>query len=97
MGIFDFIRKKKQETIVPQKILQRLVEYMPDEYTKQRQFVNCKEYLAHNELELALESLIELTAETDHYFSEEFWLELTKAAKQMNMTDAVKYSNNQLK
>lgn len=97
MGIFDFIKKKKQETISPQKILQRLIEYMPDEYTKQRQFVNCREYLEHNEFGLALDSLIELTSETEHYFSEEFWQELKKAAKEMDMKSALDYSNQQLK
>lgn len=97
MGIFDFIKKKKQETISPQKRLQCLVEYMPDEYTQQRQFVNCREYLEHNEFGLALDSLIELTSESDHYFSEEFWQELKKAAKEMDMKRAVDYSNEQLK
>ncbi len=97
MGIFDFIKKKKQETISPQKILQRLVEYMPDEYAQQKQFLNCREYLEYNEFGLALDSLIELTSETDHYFSEEFWQELKKAAKEMDMKSAVDYSNEQLK
>jgi len=97
MGLFNFIKKKKQESISPEKILQRLVEYMPDEYTEQRQFINCKEYLKANELGLAVDSLIELTSETGHYFSEEFWQELKKAAKEMNMESAVDYSDRQLK
>jgi hypothetical protein len=88
---------KKKEAIYPLKILQRLVEYMPDEYTEQRQFINCKEYLNQNELGLALDSLIEMTSETKHYFSDEFWLEIIKAAKEMDMKSAIKYSEKQLK
>lgn len=97
MGLFNFMKKKNQETVSPEKILQRIVDYMPNEYIEQRQFVNCKEYLEHREWGLALESLIELTSETDHFFSEEFWQELSKSAKVMGMDDAVKYCNKQLK
>lgn len=97
MGLFNFIKKKKQERMSPEDILQRLVEYMPDKYVQKRQFINCKMYLEHNELGLALDSLVELTSETNHYFSEEFWQEIKKAAKEMGMENAVKYSEKQLK
>ena len=96
MKLFNFLKKKNQEPVSPEKILQRLLEYMPDEYSQQRQFINCKEYLAQNELGLALDSLIEMTSETEHYFSEEFWNELKKAGKEMKMDNAVNYSNKQI-
>lgn len=74
-----------------------MVDYMPDFYKTQRQFINCVEFLENREWKLALDSLIELADETGHYFSEEFWLGLADSANKMNLTEKVNYCRKQIK
>lgn len=69
---------------------------MPKEYENHRQFIYCKEFLGHYEWELALQSLIELTQESEHYFSEEFWNELARAANLMNLRTEENFCFEQL-
>ena len=77
--------------------LRRLVDYMPDFYKANRQFIDSIEFLEHRELELALDSLIELADETEHYFAEDFWLGLADAAEKMNLTGKANYCRKQIK
>ena len=92
MGLFNF---KKRESD-PATTIQRMVDYMPEYYQHHRQFENCVQYLEHGEPGLALESLIELTEETGHYFSEEFWLSLSDAASKMGLKDESQFCNVQV-
>ncbi len=69
---------------------------MPEYYRTHRQFINCVEYLEHREWGLALDSLIELTEETGHYFSEEFWNGLADAANKMGLGDKADYCRQQI-
>ncbi|MFN8116351.1 MAG: hypothetical protein U0W65_09575 [Bacteroidia bacterium] len=54
------------------------------------------DYLENREWGLALESLIELTEVTEHYFSEEFWSGLADAAEKMEMNEEAKFCRKQI-
>jgi hypothetical protein len=96
MKLFDFIKRKQQTDFSPEQIMRRLVEYMPEFYKTHKQFVNSIDFLKHREWELALDSLIELADETGHYFSEEFWVELSKSADKMNLKSQVVFCRQQI-
>ena len=70
---------------------------MPDFYRSHKHFINCVEFLDNREWEIALDSLIELADETEHYFSEEFWFGLADFADKMNLTDKANYCRKQIK
>ena len=70
---------------------------MPEFYKTQRKFINCVEFLENREWELAVDSLIELTDETEHYFSEELWLGLADSADKMDLTEKANYCRKQIK
>jgi hypothetical protein len=81
----------------PEQTIKRLVDYMPEFYKSQRQFINCVEFLENRDWELAIDSLIELAEETEHFFSEDFWLGLADSAEKMNLTDKANYCRKQIK
>ncbi len=81
----------------PKKIIKRMIDYIPEFYKNHRQFQNSIEFYGKNEFGLALESLVELADETEHYFSEEFWTELGKAANIMGMDKVSSYCKKQSK
>jgi len=58
---------------------------LPTVYNDHRQLKDSIEFLKQNELGLALDSLIELSEETGHYFSDKYWIDLADAADQMEM------------
>lgn len=97
MKLFNFIKRQQKTDFSPEQTLRRLVDYMPDFYRTHRKFSNCVEFLENSEWELALDSLIDLANETEHYFSEDFWLGLADAADKMVLTDKSKYCRNQIK
>lgn len=97
MKLFNFIKRQPKTDSSPEQTIRRLVDYMPDFYKTQRQFINCVEFLENRELELALDSLIELAYETGHYFSEEFWLGLADSAEKMDLTEKANYCRKQIK
>ncbi|SIR26708.1 hypothetical protein [Maribacter ulvicola] len=74
-----------------------MIDYIPEFYKNQRQFQNSIEFYEKNEFGLALESLVELADETEHYFSEEFWTELAKSANMMEMDKVASYCKKQSK
>ena len=74
-----------------------MIDYMPEFYKNHRQFKNCIEFFENNEFGLALESLVELADETEHYFSEEYWKELSKAADKMEMSKTANYCKKESK
>ena len=69
-----------------------MIDYIPEFYKNHRQFQNSIEFYEINEFGLALESLVELADETEHYFSEEFWTELGRAANIIGMEMSGKQS-----
>lgn len=87
MKLFNFIKRQPKSDLTPEQTIRRLLNYMPDYYKTQRQFINSVEFLENREWELAIDSLIELADETGHYFSEEFWLGLANSADKMNLTN----------
>lgn len=97
MKLFNFIKRQKKTDFSPEQTIRRLVDYMPDFYRTHRQFINCVKYLDKREWELALDSLIDLADETEHYFSEDFWLGLAYASDQMGLTDKANYCRKQIK
>jgi hypothetical protein len=98
MRLFNFFTKQQPKTdFSPEQTIRRLVDYMPEFYRTHRQFINCIEFLDQREWKLALDSLIALTDETEHYFSEDFWLGLADAADKMNLIDKADYCRKQIK
>ena len=74
-----------------------MIYYIPEFYKNHKQFKNSIEFYEKKEFGLALESLVELTDETEHYFSQEFWTELSKAANTMEMNKVASYCKKQSK
>lgn len=97
MKLFNFIKRQQKTDLTPEQTIRRLVDYMPDFYKTHRQFINCAECLDHREWELAFDSLIELADETEHYFSEDFWLGLADSADKMGLTEKSNYCREQIK
>lgn len=95
--LFNFIKRQPKTDFSPEQTIRRLVDYMPDFYRTQRQFINCVAFLDNREWELALDSLIELADETEHYFSEDYWLGLADSADKMDLTDKADYCRKQIK
>lgn len=90
--------KKPVQTLngSPREIIKHVIDYMPDFYKSQRQFVLCVDFWEHLELGLAIESLVELAEETGHYFSEEFWNSISIAACQMELKHVSKICEEQI-
>ena len=97
MKLFNFIKRQPKTDFSPEETIRRLVDYMPEFYRTHRQFINCVEFLDNREWELALDSLIELADETEHYFSEDFWFGLADSADKMDLTDKANYCRKQIK
>lgn len=81
----------------PEQTIINLVDYMPEFYKTHKEFIDCVEFLENREWELALDSLIELSDETGHYFAEDFWLGLADASKKMNLIEKAIYCRKQIK
>ena len=96
MGQFDFIKKKEHFNLSPEQTIRRMIDYMPEYYTLHEQFINAVKYIENREFGLALVSLLELTSETEHYFSEEFWNGLADAADKMKMKEEAKFCRKQI-
>ncbi|SHJ16873.1 hypothetical protein [Flavobacterium haoranii] len=97
MKLFNFIKRQPKIDFSSEETIRRLVDYMPKFYRTHRQFINCVEFLENREWDLALDSLIELADETEHYFSEDFWRGLADSAEKMNLTDKANYCRKQIK
>jgi hypothetical protein len=97
VNLFNFIKRQPKTDTSPEQTIKRLVDYMPEFYGTHRQFINCVEFLDNREWELALDSLIELADETEHYFSEDFWLGLADAGDKMDLKDKANYCRKQIK
>jgi hypothetical protein len=95
--LFNFLKRQHKTDFSPKQTIKRLVDYMPDIYRTHRQFINCVEYIDNREWELALDSLIELADETEHYFSEDFWFGLAYSADKMGLTNEADYCRKQIK
>ncbi len=75
------------------KLLAKVLLLVPDEYKSNRQYTNAKEFIEHYEPELALDSFIELTDETEGIFPNDFWLGLIEAAEKMKLPNTIQYLN----
>jgi len=96
VSLFDFLKKKTETELTPKQKIRRLVDYMPDFYTTDIHFKNCNDFLEHREWGLALDSLVELASDSEHYFAEDFWLGLANAADKMEMTEQAKFCRQQI-
>jgi hypothetical protein len=74
-----------------------LIDYLPAVYSNHRQLKNSNDFLQQNELGLALDSLLELTEETGHYFSDKYWLDLADAADKMEMNKERDFCRQQIR
>lgn len=98
MQLFNLFKRKNEDTheLSLKEQLSYIIDYIPDFYKDNRQYLNATDYLKHDEWGLTLESLIELTVETDHYFSEEYWQRLADAANAMNLSELSNYCLTQI-
>jgi Elongation factor Tu C-terminal domain len=76
--------KRKQTT---KQLLIEAADFLDKKYNTQSQRINFAEYIDHNEFELALDSLLELSDEVEDRFEYGFWLNLELAANKMKLTD----------
>lgn len=97
MKLFNFIQKKQSTDKTPNQIIKNLIDYLPAVYNDHRQLKNSNDFLQQNELGLALDSLIELTEETGHYFSDKYWLDLADAADKMEMNKERDFCRQQIR
>lgn len=95
--LFNYIKRKPIVKSSPEQTLWRLIDYMPDYYKTQQQYLNCVDFLEHRELELALESLIALADESGHYFSEDYWLGLADSADKINLNKKSNFCRQQIR
>ena len=96
-----FIKRLSEATkpsgqLKPAAILAQIVLLIPDEYKDNRQYPFCIEMLGQGEWGLALESLLDLAAETAYSFSPEIWHGLAIAADKMQMSREAKFCREQL-
>lgn len=98
MNFFSLFKKRKQDPqkLPPAAILRDVQEFVPEYYKDSKHFVDSKEFLNQNELQLALSSLIEMANESGHYFSEDFWLELNICADKMQLSQEAEYCRQQI-
>lgn len=98
MKLFNIFKKENKNALnsSPKEQLNYLIEYIPDFYKDQRQYINAVDYFKQDEWGLTLESLIELTVETEHYFSEEFWQRLADAVNSMKLPHLSNYCFKQV-
>lgn len=102
MGLFDFFKTKTEQTktepdLTTEQIIRALIDDIPEHYRTHRQFINCIEYLEQGEWALSHDSLIELADESEHFFSDDFWLGLADAATKMNLNEKADYCREQLR
>ena len=74
-----------------------MIDYLPAVYSNHRQLKNSNDFLQQNELGLALDSLLELTEETGHYFADKYWLDLADAADKMEMNKERDFCRQQIR
>lgn len=96
MRIFNFFNKPKQTLSVEDK-LKSLIENTPENYYSESQYKNFIGFAEAGEYELALNSLIELSKETNHYFSNDYWNVIIEIAEYLNLISVKKSAEKQIK
>jgi hypothetical protein len=93
-----FFNSKKTDKInqTPEVILKRQLDYMPEFYISNVEYKNAIESFEKQEYANVIISLIKLTEEEGHYFSEDFWNNVADAADQLRMNTEATYSRMQL-
>jgi hypothetical protein len=99
MSLFSFFKKRKPQLslMLPEEELQHIIDYIPDIYKEERQYIIANDYLSNNELELALENLVKLPEEKGHYFSNEFWNKICSLSNQMHLPNIHGYCLKQIR
>lgn len=80
----------------PSQIFQRLIDYLPEVHLSHRVFGHVQMHMRTRQWEWVLLSLIELADKSGHYFSEEYWLSLAAAARQLDKPDKEAYCKAQV-
>jgi hypothetical protein len=98
MNIFSIFKKRKTapQDLTPAAILRLTQEFVPEFYKGKEKFKESKDFLKHNEWGLALDTLIEMADESEHYFSEDFWLNLATCADKMQMKQQSEFCQQQI-
>jgi len=91
MNIFNFIKRGFKNDLFHEQTIRQIMTYIPEPYRSHRQFKNSVEFLENREWELALDSLIELSDETEHHFTKNFWMGLVGICKKMKLNDQAEY------
>lgn len=98
MNIFSLFKKfrTQQTPQTPAAILRLTQEYIPSFYKDSERFKESKEFMDHHEWGLALDSLVEMAVESEHYFSEDFWNNLATCADKMDMKQEAEFCLEQI-
>ena len=84
------------QEMTPAAILRLTQEYVPEFYKDSQHFKESKNFLNQNKLGLSLDTLIEMAHESEHYFSDDFWLGLATCADKMQKTQHAEYCRQQM-
>lgn len=93
MWLFDLFKKSKTPAEVSshvsfeENLLKQSVDFIPSHFRNSQTYANVIEFLSHNQLALALKSLIKLGDQPNFYFNNDFWIELGQVATRLNMPE----------
>jgi hypothetical protein len=100
MKLFSFFKRPDYPDYLPEvtveEMLEQQLDLLPDYYKPQPQFTRSVEFLRRGEYVLALDSLIELALESEHYFSEYYWEALAQVADKLKLPARAKQCVSQI-
>jgi hypothetical protein len=89
--LYVFSHPMSESWAATRKHLTVAIQYLPRELGTEEKLKNYNEYLSHNELELSLDTLIELAQESQYSIPSEFWHQLIAAAVEMKLQNKAAY------
>lgn len=94
MWLFDLFKKKNaapaelsSHVSFEENLLKQSVDFIPSHFRNTQTYANVIEYLSHNQLALALKSLVKLGDQPNFYFNNDYWIELSQAATRLNLPE----------
>lgn len=96
MKLLNFIKRKFSKDYLLKQTIKELGDCVPEFYNEHKQYVNYIEFLKNREWALAIDSLIELANETQHSFSEDFWLGLVNSSQEIGLIDQANYCKSKI-
>jgi hypothetical protein len=93
--MFNIFKKKQKNISDPYAILEGAIELLPEFYRTEPGFSACLRSAANHDSK-AVASLIALTTVEGHYFSDDFWKEVSESARLLALPEQVSYCKKQI-